>query len=150
MSRDNTTTIVGNLTRDPELKYLDSGLAVCNLGVAWNPPPAQDGTEKDPSFFNVACFRDLAENVAESLSKGDRVVVNGHFTSRQYESKTFVDSDGNPAKQTAVELVADDVAPSLRWATAKTTRNERSGGGAEKAMAQAAAAGATVPSHEPF
>ncbi len=119
MAFDNTVTIVGNVTRDPELRFTPSGAAVCNFGVAWN-LKTRDG-EEQVSFFDVTCWRQLAENVSESITKGTRVVVYGRLDQRSWESQS-----GD--KRSKVEIIADDVAPSLKWASAEVTRNEYKGG----------------------
>ena len=121
MAFDNTITVVGNITRDPELRFTPSGAAVANFGVAWN-KKGQDGKEDEVSFFDVTCWRNLAENVSESLTKGSRVVVYGRLEQRSWQT-----NDGD--KRSKVEIIADDVAPSLKWASAQLTRNEYSGGG---------------------
>jgi single-strand DNA-binding protein len=123
MAFDNTITVVGNVTRDPELRFTQGGMAVANFGIAWN-RRKQDG-EEEVSFFNVSCFRQLAENVAESLSKGSRVVVYGMLQQRSWDTP-----EGD--RRSAVEIIADDVAPSLKWASAEIRKNEfrgDSGGG---------------------
>lgn len=120
MAIDNNVTIVGNLTRDPELRFTAGGMAVASFGLAWN-RRKQDG-EDETSFFDVTCFRQLAENVGESLVKGSRVVVSGHVSQRSWENQ-----EGE--RRSKVEIIADDVAPSLRWATAQITKNEYRGGG---------------------
>jgi len=109
MAFDNTITVVGNVTRDPELRFTQGGMAVANFGIAWN-KRKQDG-EEEVSFFNVSCFRQLAENVAESLTKGSRVVVYGMLQQRSWDTP-----DGD--RRSTVEIIADDVAPSLKWASA--------------------------------
>ena len=147
MAFDNNIIIVGNTTDDPKLIVTDSGMAVCNLSVAWNPPP-KDGVEQDAVFVNAVCFRSLAENVAE-LTKGDRVILYGRIQARQYESKKFTDPDGHGAKLTAFEILCDDVGVSLRWATASPTRNEKREGSSGQAAAQVAAAG-IASTEEPF
>ncbi len=119
MAYDNTITIVGNLTRDPELRFTPSGAAVANFSVAWN-LKGRDGQEDKVSYFDVACWRQLAENVSDSLTKGSRVVVHGRLDQRSWENQ-----DGD--RRSKVEIVADDVAPSLKWATAEITRNEYNG-----------------------
>jgi single-strand DNA-binding protein len=122
---DNTITIVGNVTRDPEMRYTPSGQANATFGVAVNRRWMNRQTnewEERVSFFNVVCWREMAENVAESLGKGSRVVVSGRLEQRSWETE-------NGEKRSVVEIVADDVGPSLRWATAQITRNERRGGG---------------------
>src|SRR5712692_4603589 len=122
---ESTVTIVGNLTRDPEIRYTTGGAAKASFGVAvsrrWQNRQSQEWEER-VSFFNVVCWREMAENVSESLAKGSRVVVNGRLEQRSWETE-------NGEKRSVVEIVADDVGPSLRWATAQITRNERRGGG---------------------
>ena len=120
MAFDNTITVVGNVTRDPELRFTQGGMAVANFGIAWN-KRKQDG-EEEVSFFNVSCFRQLAENVAESLTKGSRVVVYGMLQQRSWDTP-----DGD--RRSTVEIIADDVAPSLRWASAEIRKNEFRGEG---------------------
>ena len=108
MAFDNTVTVVGNVTRDPELRFTQNGAAVASFGLAWN-RKTQDG-EDQPSFFDVTCWRQLAENVSESLVKGSRVIVYGRLEQRSWETQ-----DGD--RRSKVEIIADDVAPSLKWAT---------------------------------
>ena len=117
MGFDNTVTVVGNVTRDPELRFAQSGMAIAQFGVAWN--RRRQDQEDEVSFFDVTCFRQLAENVAESVRKGARVVIYGTLQQRSWET----DSGDRRSK---VEILADDVAPSLKWATAAVTKNERS------------------------
>ena len=120
MAFDNTVTVVGNITRDPELRFTPGGAPVASFGLAWN---RRDQNGEDvTSFFDVTCWRDLAENVAESLSKGARVVVYGRLEHRSWENQ-----EGE--RRSKVEIIADEVAPSLRWATAEVTKNTRDGGG---------------------
>ncbi|MCQ3807513.1 MAG: single-stranded DNA-binding protein [Acidimicrobiaceae bacterium] len=119
MGFDNTVTVVGNVTRDPELRFTQGGMAVVNFGVAWN-KRRNDG-EDEVSFFDVTCFRQLAENVADSVSKGARVVIYGTLSQRSWENQ-------QGERRTKVEILADDVAPSLKWASAEVTRNEFRGG----------------------
>lgn len=117
------TTLVGNLTRDPELRYTNSGMATAKLGVAVNFRRMNKQTndwEETTSFFNVVCFGDLAENVGQSLTKGARVVATGRMEIRPWETQ-----EGE--KRQSVELIADEVGPSLRWATATIERNDRRG-----------------------
>ena len=121
MAFDNTVTIVGNVTRDPELRFTQGGAAVANFGVAWN-MKNRDG-EESVSFFDVTCWRSLAENVAESITKGTRVVIYGRLDHRTWETQ-----EGE--KRSKVDIIADEVAPSLRWATAEASRNEFRGDGA--------------------
>ena len=121
---DSTVTIVGNLTRDPEIRYTTGGAAKASFGVAvsrrWQNRQTQEW-EEQTSFFNVVCWREMAENVAESIGKGSRVVVTGRLEQRSWETE-------NGDKRSVVEIVADEIGPSLRWATAKVNRNERRGG----------------------
>ena len=119
MAFDNTVTVVGNLTRDPELRFTPGGAAVANFGLAWNRKGQND--EEIVSFFDITCWRNLAENVAESITKGSRVIVYGRLDQRSWEHQ-----EGE--RRSKVEIVADDVAPSLRWATVEITRNEFRGG----------------------
>lgn len=127
MANGNTITIVGNITRDPELRYTPSGQSNTRFGVAvnrrWQDRSSGEWQEAT-SFFDVVCWRELAENVSESLGKGNRVVVTGRLEQRTWETK-----EGD--KRNVVEIIADDVAPSLRFATAKVERNERRGGGGD-------------------
>ncbi|MCZ7527801.1 MAG: single-stranded DNA-binding protein [Acidimicrobiia bacterium] len=140
MASSNTITIVGNLTREPELRFTPSGAAKAAFGVAvnrrWQNRQTQEW-EEATSFFNVVCWRDLAENVSESLPKGARVIVTGRLEQRSWETE-----DGE--KRSIVEIVADEVGPSLRWATAEITRNDRRGAGEAGPRPQAAAAAAST------
>jgi single-strand DNA-binding protein len=121
MAFDNTVTVVGNVTRDPELRFTPGGMAVASFGVAWN-RRKQDGDD-EVSFFDITCFRDLAENVAESVTKGTRVIIYGTLQQRSWETQ-----DGD--KRSKVEILADEVAPSLKWASATVVKNDkRSDGG---------------------
>lgn len=117
---DNSITICGNLVRTPELRFTNSGQATVSFGVAvnrrWQNRQTQEW-EEQVSFFDVVAWQDLAENISESIDKGDRVVVTGRLEQRSWES------DGE--RKYKIEIVADDVAPSLRWASAAITRNER-------------------------
>lgn len=142
----NTVTIVGNVTRDPEMRFVPSGAAVANFGVAVNRRWRNSRTnewEEETSFFDVTCWRELAENVTESIVKGTRVVVDGRL-----EQRTWDADDGS--KRSKVEIVADEVAPSLRWATALVTRNERSDEAGGGRPAAAAPAGGYADDEEPF
>jgi single-strand DNA-binding protein len=117
----NTTTITGNLTREPEIRYTREGQATAQLGVAvnrrWQDRTTQEWQEAT-SFFDVVCWRDLAENVALSLSKGMRVVVTGRLEQRSWETE-----EGE--HRSKVEITADEIGPSLRFATADVQRTER-------------------------
>lgn len=125
MAGETIITVVGNLTDDPELKFTPSGAAVANFTVASTPRTFDKQTNEwkdgDALFLRCAAWRQLAENVAESLQKGQRVVVTGALRVRQFERQ-----DGS--KGTSVEMNVDEVGPSLRYATAKVTKASRSGG----------------------
>ena len=124
MAADNTVTLVGNITRDPELRFTPSGQAVATFGLAVNRRWQNRQTnewEEQTSFFDVKCWAQMAENVAESVTRGSRVVVSGRLEQRSWET-----DQGD--KRSKVEVVADEVAPSLRWATAQISRNERRDG----------------------
>ena len=116
-----TTTVIGNLTRDPEIRYTREGQATTQLGVAvnrrWQNRETQEW-EEATSFFDVICWLELAENVALSLAKGMRVVVTGRLEQRSWETE-----EGE--RRTKVEIVADEVGPGLRFATADVQRVER-------------------------
>jgi single-strand DNA-binding protein len=129
MAGETIITLIGNLTDDPELKFTPSGAPVANFTVASTPRTFDRQTNEwkdgDALFIRCAAWRQLAENVAESLTKGQRVIVTGALRVRQYERQ-----DGG--KGTSVELNVDEVGPSLKFATAKTTkatRSSSSGGG---------------------
>ena len=146
---DNTVTLVGNITRDPELRYTPSGQAVARVGIAvnrrWQNRQTQEW-EEQVSFFNVTAWGTLAENVGESLIKGTRVVVAGRMEQRSYE-----DNEGE--KRSVVEVIADEIAPSLRWATCQVERNERTDNvGARQAAPSGGASRQPPPSYdeEPF
>jgi single-strand DNA-binding protein len=127
MASDNQITIVGNLTDDPELRYTPNGAAVATIRVAVNrriPDGAGGWKDAETSFFRVNAWRTLAENAAESLTRGTRVVVTGRLRSRSWENQ-----EGET--RSAVEIEADELGPSLRWATAKVEKQSRSGGGGD-------------------
>jgi single-strand DNA-binding protein len=117
----NTTTITGNLTREPEIRYTREGQATAQLGVAvnrrWQDRTTQEWQEST-SFFDVICWRDLAENVALSMTKGMRVIVTGRLEHRTWETE-----DGE--HRSKVEITAEEVGPSLRFATADVQRVDR-------------------------
>jgi single-strand DNA-binding protein len=121
MAYDNTVTIVGNLTRDPELRFTPSGQATATFGVAvnrvWTDRQSQERKEAT-SFLDVVCWGQLAENAAQSLTRGTRVVVSGRLDQRSWENQ-----EGE--KRSKIEITADEVSPSLRWATVEITKNER-------------------------
>ena len=135
----NTVTLVGNVTRDPELRFTPSGQATATFGLAvnrvWNDRQSNERREA-VSFFDVVCWREMAENVSESLQKGARVVVTGRLEQRTWET-----SDGD--KRSKIEVIADEVGPSLRWATAEIRKNDRRG------PADGAASGAARQSPPP-
>jgi single-strand DNA-binding protein len=114
---NNTATIVGNLTRDPELKYTNSGIAFATFSIAVN---EKTGEREETSYFDCIAWREMGENIAESLSKGSRVVAFGRFKQRSWDAE-----DGT--KRSRVELTVDEVGPSLRWATASVTRTPSNG-----------------------
>ena len=121
MSNGNSITIVGNITRDPELRFTANGQARADFGLAvnrrWQDRASQEWQEQT-SFFDVVCWREMAENAAESLHKGQRVMVTGRLEQRSWQNEAG-------EKRSKIEIVADDIGPSLRWATAQVTRNER-------------------------
>src|SRR5437870_11797468 len=126
MAQDNQVVIVGNLTRDPELRYTPNGAALVKFGVAVSRRVKDDATgqwkDADTSFFNVTAWRTLAENVAETLTQGSRVVVVGRLRTNSWETQ-----EGE--KRSSVEIEAEEVGPSLKWATAKM---EKQGGGVRR------------------
>ncbi|MDE3065160.1 MAG: single-stranded DNA-binding protein [Acidobacteriota bacterium] len=131
---DNAITVVGNVTRDPELKFLNSGQAAVRISVAvnrrWQNRQTQEWEER-VSYFEVAGYGQMAENAANSISKGTRVIVTGRLEQRSWETEAG-------EKRSIVEINADEIAPSLRFATAvvtKTPRPEGSSFGAERAAA---------------
>jgi single-strand DNA-binding protein len=125
MASENQVTIVGNVTEDPELRFTPAGAAVANFTVAVNKRfRNNDGSWEDKldGFFRCNCWRDMAENVAESFSKGSRVIVVGRLQQRTWETK-----EGQ--KRYEVEILVDEVGPSLRWATANIQKSNRSSSG---------------------
>jgi len=126
MAGETVITIIGNLTNDPELRFTPSGAAVANFTVASTPRTfdrqSNEWKDGETLFMRCSVWRDAAENVAESLQRGTRVLVTGRLRSRSYETK-----EGE--KRTVVELDVDEVGPSLRYATAKVAKTSRGGGG---------------------
>lgn len=126
MAGDTTITVVGNLTADPELRFTPSGAAVANFTVASTPRiyDRQSGEWKDGEALFLRCniWREAAENVAESLTRGSRVIVQGRLKQRSFETR-----EGE--KRTVFEVEVDEIGPSLRYATAKVNKVSRSGGG---------------------
>src|SRR6187431_2942351 len=126
MAGETVITVVGNLTDDPELRFTSSGAAVANFTVASTPrffdKQTNDWKDGDALFLRCSIWRQAAENVAESLTKGARVIVQGRLKQRSYETR-----EGE--KRTVVEVEVDEIGPSLRYATAKVNKASRSGGG---------------------
>jgi len=119
MASENSVTLVGNLTKDPELRYTPSGAGVASFGLAVNRRYQVNGEwQEQVSFFNIVAWADLGENAAASLSKGMRVIVTGRLEQRSYETK-----DGE--KRSVTEIRADELGPSLRWAQAQVERISR-------------------------
>ncbi|WP_296665631.1 single-stranded DNA-binding protein [Demequina sp.] len=125
MAGDTQITVVGNLTGDPELRFISSGAAVVNFTVASTPRTfdrqSNEWKDGETLFMRCSLWREAAENVAESLTKGMRVIVTGRLVSRSWET--------NGEKRTVTEMQVDEVGPSLRYSTAKVTRTQRSGSG---------------------
>lgn len=126
MAGETVITIVGNLTADPEMRYTQSGAAVTSFTVANTPRTfnrqANEWQDGETLFMRCSAWRDMAENIAESLTKGTRVMVQGRLTQRSYETR-----EGE--RRTLVELQVDEIGPSLRYATAKVNRVPRGGQG---------------------
>jgi single-strand DNA-binding protein len=126
MAGETTITVVGNLTNDPELRFTPSGSAVANFTIASTPRTfdrqSNEWKDGETLFLRASVWREAAENVAESLTKGTRVVAQGRLKSRSYETK-----EGE--KRTVIELEVDEIGPSLRYASAKVNRTQRGGGG---------------------
>jgi len=126
MAGETVITVVGNLVDDPELRFTPSGAAVANFRIASTPrtfdKQSNEWKDGDALFLTCSVWRQAAENVAESLQRGMRVVVQGRLKSRQYETR-----EGE--KRTVFEIDVEEVGPSLKYATAKVTRTTRSGGG---------------------
>jgi single-strand DNA-binding protein len=126
MAGETIITVVGNLTSDPELRYTQNGLAVANFTIASTPRTfdraANEWKDGEALFLRASVWRDFAEHVAGSLTKGSRVIASGRLKQRSYETK-----EGE--KRTSFELEIDEIGPSLRYATATVTRAQSSGGG---------------------
>jgi single-strand DNA-binding protein len=126
MAGDTTITVIGNLTDDPELRFTPSGAAVAKFRVASTPrfmdKASGDWKDGEPLFLSCTVWRQAAENVAESLQRGARVIVSGRLRQRSYETR-----EGE--KRTVIELEVDEIGPSLRYATAKVQKMSRSSGG---------------------
>ena len=138
---DNTVTLVGNITREPELRYTNGGNGVASFGLAVNRRYQVNGEwQEKVSFFNVVAWGTLGENAAASLNKGTRIIVNGRLEQRDYETR-----EGE--KRNVVEVVADEIGPSLRWARAEIEKISRSTGDSAGAAGGAAggSGGAAAP-----
>jgi len=119
---DSNVTLVGNLTKDPELRFTTGGRGVCSFGLAVNRRyQVNNEWQEQVSFFNVTAWGTVGENTAASLAKGTRVIVTGRLEQRSYETK-----EGE--KRSVVEVVADEIGPSLRWARAEVERITRESG----------------------
>lgn len=125
MAGETTITVIGNLTNDPELRFTPSGSAVANFTIASTPRTfdrqSNEWKDGETLFLRAGVWREAAENAAETLTKGMRVIVTGRLKSRSYETK-----EGE--KRTVIELEVDEIGPSLRWASAKVNRTQRSSG----------------------
>ncbi|MGI9023463.1 MAG: single-stranded DNA-binding protein [Acidimicrobiales bacterium] len=123
MANGNSVTLVGNITRDPELRFTPSGQATASFGPAvnrvWNDRRTNERKEA-VSFFDIVCWREMAENASESLAKGARVLVTGRLEQRSWET-------GEGERRSKIEVIADEIGPSLRWATAEVRKNDRRG-----------------------
>ena len=119
MAFGNNVQVVGNVTRDPELRYTPSGASVTNFSIAWNRRYERNGQQvEDVNFFDIVCWGTLADNVAASITKGVRVIVEGRLDQRSWETP-------QGEKRSKIEIPADEVSPSLRWASVEVARNPR-------------------------
>lgn len=119
---DSTITVVGNLTRDPELRFTTGGRGTANFGIAVSRRyQVNNEWQEQTSFFNIVAWGTLAENAAATLNKGHRVIVTGRLEQRSYDDK-----EGQ--KKSIVEIIADEIGPSLRWARAEIEKIARDGG----------------------
>ncbi|MDK7158914.1 single-stranded DNA-binding protein [Pauljensenia sp. UMB3104] len=151
MAGDTTITVIGNLTADPELRWTQSGAAVADFTVASTPRTydrnAGEWRDGDTLFMRCSVWRETAENVAESLRKGMRVIVQGRLTQRSYDTQ-------HGERRTVVELQVDEVGPSLRRARAQVTRNQAQAASAPSASASASGGaagwGQEAPQHDPW
>ena len=148
MAGETVITVVGNLVDDPELRFTPSGAAVANFRIASTPrtfdKQSNEWKDGDALFLSCSVWRQAAENVAESLQRGMRVVVQGRLKSRQYETR-----EGE--KRTVFEIEVEEVGPSLKYATAKVTRaNRSSGGGGFGGGGQGGGQGASAPADDPW
>jgi single-strand DNA-binding protein len=147
MAGETTITLVGNLTADPELRFTPSGAAVANFTVASTPRTFDRQTNEwrdgDAMFLNCAVWRQAAENVAESLQKGMRVIVQGRLKSRSYETR-----EGE--RRTVFEIDVDEIGPALKYATAKVARNASGGQGGGRSSSGASAGGGGSYGDDPW
>jgi single-strand DNA-binding protein len=147
---DNTITVTGNVTRDPELKFLNSGQAALRMSIAvnrrWQNRQTQEWEER-VSYFDICAYGTLAENVANSIHKGDRAIVSGRLEQRSWETEAA-------EKRSVVEINADAIGPDLKWATAVVSRTAPSGNGPGGEPRPARGPARTYPSqppaHRPF
>jgi single-strand DNA-binding protein len=137
MAGDTVITVIGNLTSDPELRWTPSGAAVANFTIASTPRTldrqTQEWKDGEALFLRCSVWREAAENVAESLTRGSRVMAQGRLKQRSFETK-----EGE--KRTVIEMEVDEIGPSLRYATATVSRAARSGNGAGRASGGATGA----------
>jgi single-strand DNA-binding protein len=146
---DNSVTLVGNITREPELRFTGGGKGVASFGLAVNRRYQVNGEwQEKVSFFNIVAWDSLGENAAASLHKGNRIIVSGRLEQREYETR-----EGE--KRTVVEIVADEIGPSLRWARAEIERISRDGGSSSSSSGSAGGGGGRAPDpvygdEEPF
>jgi single-strand DNA-binding protein len=147
MAGDTTITVIGNLTDDPELRFTPSGAAVAKFRIASTPrfldKASGEWKDGEPLFLACNVWRQVAENVAESLQRGSRVIVSGRLRMRSYETK-----EGE--KRTVIELEVDEIGPSLRYATAKVQRMSRSGSGGYGASGGSNSGGGGFSADDPW
>ncbi|MGO4583603.1 single-stranded DNA-binding protein [Arthrobacter sp. 2RAF6] len=140
MANETTITVIGNLTNDPELRFTPAGAAVANFTVASTPRTfdknSNEWKDGESLFLRCSVWRETAENVAETLTKGMRVILSGNLEQRSYETK-----EGE--KRTVIELKVEEIGPSLKYANAKVTRTQKGGSGQ-------AAARAAAPAEDPW
>ncbi|MEQ4566215.1 single-stranded DNA-binding protein [Paenarthrobacter sp. CAP02] len=146
MAGETTLTVIGNLTNDPELRFVPSGSAVANFTIASTPKvfdrQSNEWKDGETLFLRSSVWREMAENVAESLTKGMRVVASGRLKPRQYEV--------NGEKRTAIEFEIDEIGPSLRFANAKVNRTQRAGNAGGFGGQQQPAMAAAAPQADPW
>ncbi len=148
MAGETVITVIGNLTGDPELRFTPSGAAVASFTVASTPrtldKASNEWKDGEALFLRCSIWRQAAENVAESLTKGMRVIVSGRLQQRSYDTK-----EGE--KRTVIELQVDEIGPSLKYATAKVNRTTRGGGnGGFGGSPQGSGGGSSAPSDDPW